>query len=79
MIPQNGQGVEERRYSIPSITKGPSKDNSDELYPKEALMDKPYTQGTKGPKKEPKIITESDPALPTRQVTDNSRTPPPKK
>ena len=67
VIPPNKQVVEEIKPPIPIIPKDPSKDKPNKLFPKVALMDKSYAQGTKGLKKTPKIRTFSDPALLTRQ------------
>ena len=47
------------------ILKGPAKDDPNERSPKEDLSEKSYAQGTKRPKKPPKIRKPSDPALPT--------------
>ena len=73
------QGKEQITPSIPSITKGPSKYNRNEHSSKESLKEKSYTQGTKGPKKIPRIIKPLDPALLTIQVGEDSKTPSPKK
>ena len=69
VIPPNEKLVEEIKYTILIITKGPSKDKPNKLFPKVALMDKSYAQGTKVLKNPPKIRTFSDPALLTRQET----------
>ena len=61
--------VEEIKPTIPIIPKDPSKDKPNKLFPKVALMDKSYAQGTKGLKNPPKIRTFSDPALITKQET----------
>ena len=66
--------VEEIKPPIPIITKDPSKDKPNKLFPKVSLMEKSYAQGTKRLKKTPKIRTFSDPALLTRQETVRSNT-----
>ena len=73
MIPPNEQVVEERKHSITIIPKGPSKYRPNELFPKVALMEKSYAQGTKGLKKTPKIGTFSDPGILTGQETVRSK------
>ena len=77
MIPPNEQVVDEIKPQIPIIPKGPSKDKSNKLFPKVALMDKSYAQGTKVLKNPPKIRTFSNPALITRQekVRSNPQSP----
>ena len=64
---------------IPSIHKGPSKDSCNQHSPNEAFREKSYAQGTKGPNKTPKIVKPSDPAHPTRQVGEESKTLSPQK
>ena len=79
VIPPNEQVVEKIKPPIPIITTGPSKDKPNKLFPKVALMDKSYAQGTNGLKKPPKIRTFSDPALLTRQETVRSNPQSPEK
>ena len=73
------QGKEKITLTTPRITKLPTKENPNKLSPEEALREKSYAQGTKGPKKTPKIIKPSEPALLTRQVGEDSKTPSPEK
>ena len=77
------QGSEQRKYKITppiiSIPKGPAKDNPNERPPKEALREKSYAQGTKGPKKTSKIRKPSDLTPTTRQVVGDSKTASPEK
>ena len=61
------------------MPRGPAKENPNERSPEEALRGKSYTKWTKGPKKNPKIREPSDPALHTRQVGEDSKTPSPEK
>ena len=77
MIPPNEQAGRGNKSSIPIIPKGPSKDKPNKLFPKVALMDKSYAQGTKGLNNPPKIRTFSNPALLTKQekVISNPQSP----
>ena len=79
VIPPNEQVVEDIKPPILVITKGPSRDKPNKLFPKVAPMDKSYQQGIKGLKNSPKIRTFSDPALLTRQETVRSNRQSPEK
>ena len=69
MIPPNEQLGEEIKPSISMIPKSPYKEKPNTLFPRVALTEKSYAQGTKRLKKNPKIRTFSEPALFTRQDT----------